>query len=121
MNLTSYKYTEYNLIMTRVLKFDEYSSDGKSVNEGLLSSFIAKGKITKIQGAVFTKVSELIEKDPEKYKDAKTILDAIENDAKKLYNKELGDMIKNKDVINANEWWRDFAPKAEEIITQDIS
>ena len=107
--------------MSKVMKFDEYSSEVKHVNEGLLSGLIAKSKITKVQGAVFTKVGELLEKNPDKYKDAKSILRDIERDAKKLYNDELGDMIKSKDVINANEWWKEFAPKAEEMITQDIS
>jgi len=107
--------------MSKVMRFDEYSSDKKRMNEGLLSGFIAKSRITKVQGAVFTKVGELLEKNPDKYKDAKSILRDIERDAKKLYNDELGDMIKSKDVINANQWWDDFAPKAEEMITQDIS
>ena len=44
------------------MKFDEYSSEVKHVNEGLISGLIAKSKITKVQGAVFTKVGELLEK-----------------------------------------------------------
>ena len=106
--------------MSKVMKFDEYSSKG-NVNEGLLSALVGKSKITKVQGVVFTKVGELLEKNPDKYKDAKSILRDIERDAKKLYNDELGDMVKDKKIITADEWWKEFAPKAEAMISQDIS
>lgn len=93
---------------------------GAPLNEGLLSAIKAKGKITKIQGVVFDKAAELIEKNPEKYKDGQSVLKDIERDAKKLYDRELGDLVKNNDIIDSDEWWKDFAPKAARMIMPDI-
>lgn len=90
------------------------------LNEGIISTIKAKSRITKVQAAVFDKASELIEKNPKKYKDGNAVLRDLENDAKKLYEKELGEFIKNKDIITADEWWKNFSKSAARVIIPEV-
>jgi len=96
------------------------NENGAILNEGLVSTIKAKSRITKVQAAVFDKASELIEKNPKKYKDGNDVLRDLENDAKKLYEKELGEFIKNKDIITADEWWKNFSKSAAMVIVPEV-
>lgn len=96
------------------------NGNGAILNESLISIIKAKSRITKVQAAVFDKASELIEKNPKKYKDGNAVLRDLENDAKKLYEKELGEFIKNKDIISADEWWKNFVKSAAQVIVPEV-
>lgn len=96
--------------MKNVMDYEEF------VNEGLLSALKTKSQITKVQGAVFDKACELIEKNPKKYKDGSQVLKEIENDAKELFKKT----VKGEDAITPEQWWKEFSPRAARAITVDL-
>ena len=93
--------------MRYIKKYDEYSA-----NEGLVSALKAKTQIAKVQGAVFDKAYELIEKNPGKYKEGKQLLSEIEQDAKELYKKT----VTAEDALTADEWWEEFSENAEKAV-----
>lgn len=86
--------------------------DSFFVNEGLIGAIKTNIQVTKVQQAVFNKAFELIEKNPNKYKNGESVLNDVEDEAKELYKKTVTD----KDAINANTWWNTFSEKAAKAI-----
>lgn len=81
-----------------------------------MSALKAKSQITKVQGAVFGKARELIEKNPQKIQRWFSGLDELERDAKELFKKT----VKGEDAITPEQWWKEFSPRAARAITADI-
>ena len=81
--------------------FDEFTN---KLDEGLFDMFKTRKQIVKLQGAVVDEYEKLIEENPKKYKDSKSVLNDVKKFAEDAYNK----IITSEDAISFNQWWEDF-------------
>lgn len=78
----------------------------KQTNEGLLDVFKVRKQITKLQGLVQDKIDKELEENPKKYRDGRSVLEAVKSFAKEAYDKT----IENKEeAISFDDWWPNYA------------
>ena len=92
--------------MKNIKSFDDL------VVEGLFDGLKASYRMTKMNGFVFDRSAELIEKNKDKYKSAADTLPDIKADAKKQYAELMKGL---DDVLPFEKWWRDFTEKFEKM------
>ena len=85
--------------------FEQFKNDNKPTNEGLISAIKSRMEIIKLQGVVCDEYERLLEKDPKKYKDGKSVLNAVEKYAQEAYKK----IVKSEDAISFEDWWKPFS------------
>lgn len=78
--------------------FDEF------INEGLFGAIKGKKQILKVQGLVADEYERLIQEDPSKFKDGKSVLKAVEAFAADAYKKT----VTAEDALTFEQWWKDF-------------
>ena len=75
------------------------------MNEGLLNAIKARKEILKLQSVVCDEYEKLLQEEPKKYKDGKSVLKAVENFAREAYKK----IVKSEDALSFEDWWEGFA------------
>jgi hypothetical protein len=85
-----------------IKKFDEFNN-GK-INEGLFGAFRGKMQILKVQGLVADEYENLIQEDPKKFNDGKSVLKAVEQFARDTYKK----IVTAEGTITFEQWWKNF-------------
>ncbi len=85
--------------------FEQFKNDNKPMNEGLISAIKARKEIIKLQGVVCDEYERLLQKDPKKYHDGKSVLNAVEKYAQDAYKK----IVKSEDAISFEDWWKPFS------------
>lgn len=84
--------------------FEQFKNEKKPMNEGLIDMLKARKEIVKLQGNVIDEYEKLLQEDPKKYKDGKSVLRAIEGFAKEAYKK----IVKSEEAISFDDWWEKF-------------
>lgn len=87
-----------------IKSFEEFSSELNHVDEGLFDALKARKEIVKLQGIVTDEYEKLLQKDPKKYKDGKSVLRDIEDFAQEAYKK----IVKSEEAISFSDWWESF-------------
>ena len=90
--------------MKTIKSFEQFSSELNHVDEGLFDALKARKEIVKLQGIVTDEYEKLLQKDPKKYKDGKSVLKAIEDFAKEAYKK----IVKSEEALSFEDWWESF-------------
>ena len=88
-----------------IKSFEEFSSELNHIDEGLFDALKARKEIVKLQGAVTDEYEKLLQENPKKYKDGKSVLRAVEDFAKEAYKK----IVKSEEAISFDDWWESFA------------
>ena len=81
--------------------FEQFKNDNKPMNEGLIDMLKARKEILKLQGVVCDEYERLLQEDPKKYKDGKSVLKAVEKFAQEAYEK----IVKSEDALSFQQWW----------------
>lgn len=85
--------------------FEQFKNENKPMNEGLISAIKARKEIIKLQGVVCDEYERLLQDDLKKYKDGKSVLNAVEKFAQDAYKK----IVKSEDAISFEDWWAPFS------------
>ena len=88
----------------KIKTFEQFSSELNHIDEGLFDALKARKEIVKLQGVVTDEYEKLLQEDPKKYKDGKSVLRAIEDFAKEAYKK----IVKSEEAISFYDWWESF-------------
>lgn len=84
--------------------FEQFKNENKPMNEGLIDMFKARKEILKLQGVVTDEYEKLLQEEPKKYKDGKSVLKAVEKFAQEAYKK----IVKSEDALSFEDWWEKF-------------
>ena len=87
-----------------IKSFEQFSSELNHIDEGLFDAFKARKEIVKLQGIVTDEYEKLLQEDPKKYKDGKSVLKAVEKFAQEAYKK----IVKSEDALSFEDWWEKF-------------
>ena len=82
--------------------FDEFNST--PVEEGLFGAFKARNQILKVQGMVVDEYEKMIQKDPKRFTDGKSVLKAVEQFAYKAYK----EIVTEETALTFSQWWEEF-------------
>ena len=88
-----------------IKSFEQFSSELNHVDEGLFDALKARKEIVKLQGIVTDEYEKLLQENPKKYKDGKSVLRDIEDFAKEAYKK----IVKSEEALSFEDWWESFA------------
>lgn len=88
-----------------IKSFEEFRGELNHIDEGLFDALKARKEIVKLQGAVTDEYEKLLQENPKKYKDGKSVLRAVEDFAKEAYKK----IVKSEEAISFDDWWESFA------------
>lgn len=87
-----------------IKSFEQFSSELNHIDEGLFDAFKARKEIVKLQGVVTDEYEKLLQEDPKKYQDGKSVLKAVEKFAQEAYKK----IVKSEDALSFEDWWEKF-------------
>ena len=87
-----------------IKSFEQFSSELNHIDEGLFDALKARKEIVKLQGIVTDEYEKLLQEDPKKYKDGKSVLKAVEKFAQEAYKK----IVKSEDALSFEDWWEKF-------------
>ena len=90
--------------MMTIKSFEQFSSELNHVDEGLFDALKARKEIVKLQGIVTDEYEKLLQEDPKKYKDGKSVLKAVKDFALDAYDK----IVKSEDALSFSQWWENF-------------
>ena len=91
--------------MMAIKSFEQFSSELNHIDEGLFDAFKARKEIVKLQGVVTDEYEKLLQEDPKKYKDGKSVLKAVKDFALDAYDK----IVKSEEALSFEDWWESFA------------
>jgi hypothetical protein len=86
-------------------QINESIENNTTVEEGIFDVFKMRKQFTQLQGAVMDMVEEIIENNPKKYRDGNQVMNAVWQDARKLYDK----FITMDGAMTFNQWWKEFS------------
>ena len=84
--------------------FEQFKNENKPMNEGLIDMLKARKEIMKLQSVVSDEYEKLLQDNPKKYKDGKSVLKAVEKFAQEAYKK----IVKSEDALSFEDWWEKF-------------
>jgi hypothetical protein len=84
--------------------FEQFKNENKPMNEGLIDMLKARKEILKLQSVVCDEYERLLQENPKKYKDGKSVLKAVEKFAQEAYEK----IVKSEDALSFSQWWEKF-------------
>ena len=87
-----------------IKSFEQFSSELNHIDEGLFDAFKARKEIVKLQGVVTDEYERLLQEDPKKYKDGKSVLKDVKKFAQDAYNK----IVKSEEALSFEDWWESF-------------
>ena len=87
-----------------IKSFEQFSSELNHIDEGLFDAFKARKEILKLQSVVCDEYERLLQENPKKYKDGKSVLKAVEKFAQEAYKK----IVKSEDALSFEDWWEKF-------------
>jgi hypothetical protein len=90
--------------MNIIKTFEQFKNENKPMNEGLIDMLKARKEILNLQSVVCDEYEKLLQEDPKKYKDGKSVLKAVEKFAQDAYNK----IVKSEDALSFEDWWEKF-------------
>lgn len=85
--------------------FEQFKNENNPMNEGLLNAIKARKETLKLQSVVCDEYERLLQEDPKKYQDGKSVLKAVEKFAQEAYKK----IVKSEDALSFEDWWEGFA------------
>lgn len=85
--------------------FEQFKNENKPMNEGLIDMLKARKEILKLQSVVCDEYERLLQDNPKKYQDGKSVLKAVERFAQEAYKK----IVKSEDALSFEDWWEGFA------------
>lgn len=97
--------------MMTIKSFEEFKNENsvkpevETVDEGLINAIKARKEILKLQSVVCDEYEKLLQEDPKKYQDGKSVLKAVEKFAQEAYKK----IVKSEDALSFEDWWEGFA------------
>lgn len=83
--------------------FKEFNNN-TPVEEGLFGAFRDRNQIIKVQGLVVDECERLIQENPKKFTNAKSVLQAVEQFAYKAYKK----IVTEESALSFSQWWEEF-------------
>ena len=93
-----------------IKSFEEFKNDNsvkpevETVDEGLINAIKARKEILKLQSVVCDEYEKLLQNNPKKYQDGKSVLKAVEKFAQEAYKK----IVKSEDALSFEDWWEKF-------------
>ena len=87
-----------------MIKTFEQFKNNTPVEEGLFGAFKARKQILEVQSQVVDAYEKLIEENPKKFKDGKSVLKAVESFAQDLYKK----IVTEESALTFAQWWKEF-------------
>lgn len=90
--------------MNTIKSFEQFSSELNHVDEGLFNAFKARKEIVKLQGIVTDEYEKLLQEDPKRFHDGKSVLKAVKDFALEAYDK----IVKSEDALSFSQWWEKF-------------
>ena len=96
--------------MMTIKSFEEFKNDNsvkpevETVDEGLINAIKARKEILKLQSVVCDEYEKLLQNNPKKYQDGKSVLKAVEKFAQEAYKK----IVKSEDALSFEDWWEKF-------------
>ena len=84
--------------------FEQFKNENKPMNEGLIDMLKARKEILKLQSVVCDEYERLLQDNPKKYKDGKSVLKDVEKFAQEAYKK----IVKSEDALSFEDWWEKF-------------
>lgn len=85
--------------------FEQFKNEKKPMNEGLITAIKARKEIIQLQGVVCDEYERLLQDDPKKFQDGKSVLKAVEKFAQEEYKK----IVKSEGAISFEDWWTPFS------------
>lgn len=86
-----------------IKSFEEFKND-KALNEGLFDMFKIRKQITKLQSVVVDEYEKMLSENPNKFKDAESVLKSVESFAYNAYKK----IVTAEDALSFEQWWENF-------------
>lgn len=86
-----------------IYNFEEFN-DNKLISEGVFSVLKARRQITKLQGEVIDAYEKLIDENPKKFNDGKSVLKEVEDFAFQKYK----EIVTADGAMSFSQWWKDF-------------
>lgn len=93
-----------NYFFMNIKTFEQFKNDNKPMNEGLIDMLKARKEILKLQSVVCDEYEKLLQDNPKKYQDGKSVLKAVKDFALEAYNK----IVKSEDALSFSQWWEKF-------------
>ena len=87
----------------KIKTFDEFNNN-TPVEEGLFGAIRARKQILSVQSQVIEEYEKLIEEEPKRFYNGKSVLKAVESFAYDLYKKT----VTEEDALTFTQWWREF-------------
>lgn len=95
--------------------FDEFNNSSP-VEEGLFGAFRARNQILKVQGLVMDEYEKMIQKDPKRFTDGKSVLKAVERFAYKAYK----EIVTEETALTFSQWWEEFEESQSRFLDRTI-
>lgn len=93
-----------------IKSFEEFKNENsvkpevETVDEGLINAIKARKEIIQLQSVVCDEYEKLLQDNPKKYQDGKSVLKAVEKFAQEAYKK----IVKSEDALSFEDWWEKF-------------
>ena len=91
--------------MNTIKSFEQFTQAAKPLDEGLIAALKARKEIIQLQCAVCDEYERLLQENPKKFKDGKSVLNAVRDFASKAYEK----IVKTEGAMSLTDWWEGFA------------
>jgi hypothetical protein len=93
-----------NYFFMNIKTFEQFKNDNKPMNEGLIDMLKARKEILKLQSVVCDEYERLLQEDPKRFHDGKSVLKAVKDFALEAYDK----IVKSEDALSFSQWWEKF-------------
>ena len=100
----TYIYKNNYFFIMNIKTFEQFKNENKPMNEGLIDMLKARKEILKLQSVVCDEYEKLLQENPKKYQDGKSVLKAVEKFAQEAYKK----IVKSEDALSFEDWWEKF-------------
>ena len=83
--------------------FDQFTNN--TIEEGLFDAIKGRKQILDVQSRVVEAYEKLIEENPKKFRDGKSVMAAVESFARETYKKT----VTAEGALSFSQWWEEFA------------
>ena len=95
--------------------FDEFNNSS-TIEEGLFDKLKARKQILEVQGLVADAYEKLIQDEPKKFNNGKSVMQAIKSFALDTYKK----VVTAEGALTFSQWWEEFAKANEYMLDRTV-
>ena len=95
--------------------FDEFNNSS-TIEEGLFDKLKARKQILEVQGLVADAYEKLIQDEPKRFNNGKSVMNAIKSFALDTYKK----VVTAEGALTFSQWWEEFAKANEYMLDRTV-